>query len=428
MTMSFAPSLALAAALLVATHAQAQLRLPSVTLPSLPRPAAPLQEPLQQRPAPLADLRRNLIRELVRLNPDLVEVDPNGEPMRRQELVLIASSAATVEAARVQGFTVLRERVLAELDLLQWIVRPPAGMSPVEALARLRAIDPEAQADFNHLYTRSGEVLAGASSGAGVPTAAGARRLGLVDGGVDRAHPALRGVRWQGWGCEGAATPSAHGTAVASLLVGRDAAFQGAAPDSQLFAADVYCERPDGGSAEEIAHALAWLAREQVAVINVSLVGPPNKLLERAVQAMQRRGHLIVAAVGNDGPGAPPLYPAAYAGVVGVTGVDASQRVLPEAAQGPQVMFAAPGAGLAAARQAGGYADVRGTSFAAPLVAGLLAHSLREPNGDAAQGAVAHLARSAQDLGASGRDPVFGFGLVAEQARVLPGKVHARAR
>ena len=57
-------------------------------------------------------------------------------------------------------------------------------------------------------------------------------------------------------------------------------------------------------------------------MINVSLVGPRNALLERVVASLVSRGHLIVAAVGNDGPAAPPLYPAAYDGVVGVTAVD----------------------------------------------------------------------------------------------------------
>ena len=45
--------------------------------------------------------------------------------------------------------------------------------------------------------------------------------------------------------------------------------------------------------------------------MNISLVGPRNALIERAVSAAQRRGVILVAAVGNDGPAAPPLYPAA---------------------------------------------------------------------------------------------------------------------
>ena len=79
---------------------------------------------------------------------------------------------------------------------------------------------------------------------------------------------------------------------------------------------------PSGGSIDAILGALGWMAREHVPVVNISLVGPPNTLLENVTRAMVARGHLLVAAVGNDGPAAKPLYPAAYPGVIGVTGVD----------------------------------------------------------------------------------------------------------
>ena len=81
---------------------------------------------------------------------------------------------------------------------------------------------------------------------------------------------------------------------------------------------------------------------------------------------------MVVAAVGNDGPAAPPAYPASYPSVVAVTGVDGRGRLLPEAGRARHVDFAAPGADMNAARSDGGKGRVRGTSFAAPLVAGRL--------------------------------------------------------
>jgi hypothetical protein len=45
--------------------------------------------------------------------------------------------------------------------------------------------------------------------------------------------------------------------------------------------------------------------RLQGAVVNISLVGPDNMLLRQLVRQMIARGHIIVAAVGNDGPAAP---------------------------------------------------------------------------------------------------------------------------
>jgi hypothetical protein len=412
--------------------AQAQLRLPQLpgvqrlpgvidrTLDRVVQPLPDLLSPTTQ----LVDLRSVQVRDLLRRHPDVIEADPRGELIRRRELVLIAPSEAALATAAGLGMVKLREESWPELDLREVVLRVPAGLDTADALERLRAAQPALQADFNHLYSRSGEVAGG---GAAAPVKqAGPIRVGLIDGGVDRRHAALRHAGGGSFGCGGNAVPSEHGTAVASLLVGRDRGFAGAAVKAELFAADVYCDKPDGGSAEEVVRALAWLARERVAVVNVSLVGPQNRLLEQGVAALVKRGHLLVAAVGNDGPAAPPLFPASYAGVVGVTGVSASRRVLPEAAQGPQVMWSAPGAEMAVARSGGGYGVARGTSFAAPLVAGMLAEQLRVPDVSAAAAAVEALSAGAVDLGAPGRDPVYGRGLVAEDLRVVPEQLQAR--
>jgi hypothetical protein len=417
-------------ALSLPAHAQLRLpqlpgvqRLPGAVDRLVDRVVQPLPELLSST-TQLVDLRAATVRDLLRRHPDVVEADPAGEPVRRAELVLVSPSEAALAAAAALGLARLRDEAWPELDLREVVLRVPSGLDTAEALARLRAAQPDLQVDFNHLYSRSGDTAPGA--GAASPPPRGVIRVGLVDGGVDRRHPALRRAAGGSFGCGGSVVPSEHGTAVASLLVGRDRGFAGALEKAELFAADVYCDKPDGGSAEEVVRALAWMARERVAVVNVSLVGPQNRLLEQGVAALVKRGHLLVAAVGNDGPAAPPLYPAAYAGVVGVTGVNPNRRVLPEAGQGPQVMWAAPGADMAVARSGGGYGIARGTSFAAPLVAGLLAAALREPDAARAAVAVEQLAASAVDLGTPGRDPVYGRGLVAEDLRVVPEQLQAR--
>jgi subtilisin family serine protease len=181
----------------------------------------------------------------------------------------------------------------------------------------------------------------------------------------------------------------------------------------ELFAVDVYCGKPAGGAVDSMASAFGWLTREKVAVINVSLVGPRNALLERVVATLVRRGHIIVAAVGNDGPAAPPLFPAAYDGVVGVTAVDAKHKVLIEACRGMHVDFAAQGADVNGATLAPDvWAAVRGTSFAAPIVALQLATRLSAPDPAQRDRALADLASVAIDLGKNGRDDVYGAGQV----------------
>jgi hypothetical protein len=67
--------------------------------------------------------------------------------------------------------------------------------------------------------------------------------------------------------------------------------------------------------------------------------------------------------------------------------------MLLEAERGPQVMFAAMGADLKAANLTHGFSGVRGTSFAAPTVASLPAAALSAPDPDAAQAAIAALAK-----------------------------------
>ena len=377
---------------------------------------------------PLQAIRRQTINELLHLHGDEIEADPAGEPTLRGELLLIEPSPALLEGARARGFRVLRRSSLDALGLKTVVVQPPPGVATAEALVRLRVLDPQLDADFNHVYTRSGAVDGAAvgSSGAHLGLVTSGGRIGLVDGGVDLKHPAFQSLSRHLWGCDGRSVPNPHGTAVASLLVGRDSRFAGLSPTATLYSADVYCGRATGGSVEVVAQALGWMASQGVAVVNVSLVGPPNKLLEKAVAALADRGHLIVAAVGNDGPTAPALYPAAYPQVVGVTGVNPNRRVLPEAAQGAQVVFAAPGADLAVAESAGGgYVSARGTSFAAPFVAGLLANALHVPEPGAARAAMLALEQQAIDLGASGRDAVYGLGLVGERWRVEPRQLQA---
>jgi subtilisin family serine protease len=421
----------------------AQVALPAVRLPSLPGGGLnglPLQDRLSDLssdvdPRRLQDLRRLRVRALIRDHRREIEADPNGAPILRGEVVAFSPTDAALERARAAGFSVIRERALDGLDARLVILAALNGVATRQAVQQLRALDPDGLYDFNHLYMDSGAVVRAVGPEADRPTAdssdnlsaAGVAKVGLVDGGVDTAHAVFRGVAIHQHGCSGSSVPDAHGTAVASLMIGRSPRFHGAAPGSELYAADVYCGLATGGAVDAVADALAWLVRERVAVINVSLVGPPNLTLESVVRMVIAHGHVIVAAVGNDGPAAPPLYPASYPDVVGVTAVDAHQRALLEACRGRQVKFSAPGADMSAANPAQGYAVVRGTSFAAPIVAGLLAEMLHEPDKAGAARAIADLAARAVDLGAPGPDPVYGFGLVGGDMRPELALVGSRA-
>jgi Subtilase family len=419
--------------LMLGSAAGAQIALPRAPLPGLPALPAGVGLPfgaqqtlgaLNEDIGRLRDARKRGIHLLLRRHRDVLEPDPRGNPIIRGEVLALSPSDAALARAVSAGFSVLRQHSLATLGVRIAVLEAPPGLATSRALGLLRRLDPGGTYDFNNIYMQGGATSdAGAGpSGMGTPEGATAVPLGLIDGGVATAQPVFRGTVIHQHGCGGAPIPDAHGTEVASLMVGRSSRFGGAAPGATLYVADVYCGKPTGGAVDAIADALAWLVAEQVPVINVSLVGPSNALLQQVVTRVIARGVLIIAAVGNDGPAAPPLYPAAYPGVVGVTAVDAHRRVLFEAERGPQVMFAAPGADIAAATVSDGFAAVRGTSFASPLVAGLLAARLGSiaggrdpkplPDPTAAHAAVASLAREAIHLGSPGRNAVFGYGLI----------------
>jgi hypothetical protein len=107
--------------------------------------------------------------------------------------------------------------------------------------------------------------------------------------------------------------------------------------------------------------------------------------------------------------------------VIGVSGVDKQGRPLPEAARGPQVMFAAPGSQMvSAAIGTPPYRTVRGTSFAAPLVAALLCQGVGAPAPQTARAAIARLAKSATGVAAGTLSNEIGYGVLGAALRTDP--------
>ena len=102
-----------------------------------------------------------------------------------------------------------------------------------------------------------------------------------------------------------------------------------------------------------------WAASKNARIINMSFAGPPDDLLREMLTKANARGIVLIAAVGNAGPRSPPLYPAADAGVIGVTATDVDDKLMPQANRGPQVAVAAPGVEILAVAPDGKYQVIR---------------------------------------------------------------------
>ena len=281
--------------------------------------------------------------------------------------------------------------------------------------------DDRAEVDLNHIYTAGIPELqsyeAGISPTDAMPfplsLATMNLRIGIVDSAVDTDHPAFATAKISSRPfADAEQLPNYHGTAIASIIAANAAPLRGLAPESELFAAAVFEQdetRGEIASTVSLVRALDWLLSSQVDAINLSLAGPPNRLLEVALKRISEQGVMVLAAAGNGGPMARPQFPAAYASVVAVTAVDQRGRAFRLANRGDYLDLAAPGVNLRHAVAGGGYAASSGTSFAVPFAvtaAALLKH--QEPDSDV----IGRLYAAATDIGPPGRDDIYGYGLL----------------
>lgn len=337
------------------------------------------------------------------------DFDEHGFPVRRGEIVALDLTDSGLVTMQQQGFQLIAQEDLLALGSRVSRLAAPENLEAAAALAEARRIEPEATFDYTHYYrmqfNTAGEITSG--PGGSLPHRSGALTIGMIDTAV-LGHPSLRSaeIEIRDFGQNGSAVPTAHGTAVASILVSEGT--------RNLYVANVF--RGTNGepftSADALARALEWLVASDVPVVNMSLAGPRNAILDRLITQSVARGTLIVAAAGNGGPNAPPAYPAALRPVVAVTAVDARQRVYRYANQGEYITVAARGVDEPAADPTGGVSRYSGTSFATPHVAAWLARCLVDSG---AAACARTLRTSARDLGEPGHDPVYGHGLLVDR-------------
>lgn len=362
-----------------------------------------------------------------------VRVENNWRAVEREWLMLLDQPALQILSAL--DAEIIEQTQFPELNFQLVRFRVPA---PLDSFAELKKHLPahlHEQLDRNHIYSPQQSDLQKYDSQKSDlqknvvkkdhlqthnhPVAVGgtnsfcdqAMAIGMIDTAINTQHPAFAhsSIDTKDFAGEEFAAPRAHGTAVAGVLVGRGAQLTPLLPAANLFAASVFYPRNEyaqGATMINLVRALDWLLQKNVRVINMSLAGPDNKILALAIQKTIQAGTYIVAAAGNEGPAAPPAYPAAYADVIAVTAVDKNQRIYRWANRGDYIDFAALGVAVFTARSSGDFGNETGTSMAAPLVTAAVACTTKNVS------AIEQLKKYALDLGAAGRDPVFGDGLL----------------
>ena len=348
-------------------------------------------------------------------------------------LILLASeqeaNELTINVSR-RGYQLIDRQFLESLDLILLDFARPPGVSDEVAVNDMQMMSPAALVGLDNIYQTQAKMDA-------VPEVSGREyanlllewpeqgcpamtSVGIIDGYLPDHVPGLNASQIVSHDFSRRnSVASEHAETVASLISG-----PGRLRDVRLYSAGVVGQSENGKSGsgtKELLLAFDWLRKQDVRVVNVSLAGPYNPLLESVVDLLVEDGMVIVAAVGNEGPQATPRYPAAFDGVIAVTAIDADQKVFGRAVQGNHVEFAAPGVDVLihTGQESGRY--VSGTSFAAPFVTALIAADESRSFDAHADSVRSYLTRNVFDLGPAGPDPVFGHGLV-RAANVCAGE------
>jgi subtilisin family serine protease len=341
-------------------------------------------------------------------------------PLASAADVVFVLEDAALDPARIAattGVSVIEVVPLGSVGLIMVVAALPPGDTPALAQARLGTVPGVIWAQPNHLFQAmaGGKPLPKRFALHRVPPDGLGRITGtiaMIDSPVDLTHEALRGAAIREVAGAAKAVPSAHGTAIASLLVG-SGQVPGMARGAQLVSFPAFTDQAKGPALSQtraLARALDSAVLLRPDVLNLSFGGPEDRLLARLLDAAQARGICVAAAAGNGGKTGTVPFPASHPASLAVTAVDEKLRVYRSATPGLRIDVAGVGVNLLAAVPRG-YRAVSGTSFATAIVAGAALRlpactGLRESSSFRAAAAA-----TAQDLGAPGKDAIFGAGL-----------------
>jgi subtilisin family serine protease len=218
-----------------------------------------------------------------------------------------------------------------------------------------------------------------------------------------------------------------HGTHVSGIIAaqpnianvnGLD--ITGVAPDVNLFAVKVL-DNTGAGNLQDILEGLDWSITNGMDIVNLSIgTAEYSQLFEQMINKAYNSGIIIVAASGNDGLQNSVNYPAKFTNTIGVSSVNQSLNISNFSSTGNEVEFSAPGENIISTYKNGDYTIESGTSQATPHVTGMLA-LLKEKYPNVTNSELKTLLRShTKDLGVTGKDPYYGYGMIYFQSQLTP--------
>jgi len=201
-------------------------------------------------------------------------------------------------------------------------------------------------------------------------------RVGIIDTGIDYNHADLRkNIREGVCTLDGKSSfmdDYGHGTHVAGVIGANNTnGMVGINPYVDFYIVKAF-DKKGSGNLSDIIEGFEWLMRRNVSIINMSFSTSENsQSFVRAVQSLEERGIVLVAAAGNDG--GEVNFPARFPQVIAVSAINKEDRIADFSSHGPEINFCAPGVNITSTWIGSGYAEKSGTSFAAPHIAGAVA-------------------------------------------------------
>lgn len=333
------------------------------------------------------------------------------KPLLTQELLANSTELKTTSLARTFVVTLSPtadiENTIKTLSQLPFV-----AYAERDQLVQINSIPNDPYFGYQWNFDQSNDADIDAPEAWSINTATKYVRIAILDTGVEQTHTEFKGKLKKGSNFTSADTTQwndgqGHGTHVAGIAAAKTDNGTGVAGVcwGNCLITPIKVLTDDGwGFYSWIAQGIYYAAQNYVKVINLSLgSATDSQTLHDAIQYAYNKGVTIVAAAGNDGGAV--LYPAAYPETIAVAATDDSDNIPGWSNQGSQIDLAAPGASYVLSTYLdNGFAWMRGTSMAAPHVAGaaaLLQSFYRQTYGKFLQPEQVrcYLQESADDLG-----------------------------